>query len=356
MFSFRWRLLLAALALGSRLAAQPPLTTVQDVLYTADGNRFNGVVTVTWKTFEASNTSNVSASVTQVRVSNGNLFVQLAPTTNANPPAWYSVQYNGEHRAQFSETWVVGPSATPLRVRDVRLPPGAVTSQGAPAAIVVQISDVVGLQAALNLKPSMGAGFAVARAAVIDATGAMGGAIGSLTDCVHVDGTSGSCGGSGSGGTGFVDGEIPGGTMDGVNATFTLANAPNPASSLAIFRNGILLRQTGDFNVTGNSVVFVAGAIPQAADALLASYRIAVALPGVGFVDGETPAGAVNNVNTAFTLAQTPAPTGSVALYRNGVRVRTGLDYTITGNAITFLAGSIPQTGDLLQCSYRIAQ
>jgi hypothetical protein len=103
-------------------------------------------------------------------------------------------------------------------------------------------------------------------------------------------------------------------------------------------------------------VVFVAGAIPQAADALLASYRIAVALPGVGFVDGETPAGAVNNVNTAFTLAQTPAPTGSVALYRNGVRVRTGLDYTITGNAITFLAGSIPQTGDLLQCSYRIAQ
>ncbi|HEX4594748.1 MAG TPA: hypothetical protein VH157_10765 [Bryobacteraceae bacterium] len=356
MFSFRRWLLFAALAHGSQLVAQPPLTTVQDVLYTADGNRFNGVVTITWKTFEASNTSNVSASVTQVQVSNGNLFVQLAPTTNANPPAGYAVQYSGEHRAQFAETWVVPPSTTPLRVRDVRLPPGAVTSQGPPASVIVQISDVIGLQAALNLRPSMGAGFAVARAAVIDASGAMAGAIGNLTDCVHVDGTSGSCGVNGSGGTGFVDAEIPAGTMDGVNNTFTLANAPNPPSSLAIYRNGILLRQTGDFTVTGNAIVFAAGAIPQPADELLASYRISVAITGVGFVDGETPAGTVNSVNAVFAVAQTPSPAASLAVYRNGVRVRSGLDYTLTGNAITFALGSIPQTGDVLQCTYRIVQ
>ena len=218
MFSFRRWLLFAALALGSRLAAQPPLTIVQDVLYTADGNRFNGVVTITWKTFEASNTSNVSASMTRVQVANGNLFVQLVPTTNANPPAGYAVQYNGEHRTQFAETWIVPPSTVPLRVRDVRLPPGAVSTQGPPAATIVQISDVIGLQSALNLRPSMGSGFAVARAAVIDASGSIDGAIGNLTDCVHVDGTSGSCGASGSSGTGFVDAEIPGGILDGVNA------------------------------------------------------------------------------------------------------------------------------------------
>ena len=45
MFRFRRWLLFAAMALGSQLAAQPPLTTVQDILYTADGNRFNGVAT-----------------------------------------------------------------------------------------------------------------------------------------------------------------------------------------------------------------------------------------------------------------------------------------------------------------------
>ena len=355
MFSFRRWLWFAILALGSRLAAQPPLTTVQDILYTADGNRFSGVVSITWKSFEASNTSNIPASVTRVQVDNGNLFVQLAATTNANPPASYAVQYNGTHRTQFAETWVVPPSTTPLRVRDVRLPPGAVTTQGPPNSTIVQITDVVGLQSALNLRPSEGSGFAVSRAALINASGSIDGAVGNLTDCLHVDGTSGACG-TGSSTAGFVDAEVPAGTLDGVNATFTLASAPTPASSLGVYRNGLLLRHTGDYTITGNTLVFVAGAIPQPGDALLAFYRISVALPGVGFVDGETPTGAVNGVNTVFTLAQTPSPTTSLAVYRNGLRVKSGTNYTATGNSITFVAGSVPQTGDILQCSYRIAQ
>ena len=355
MFSFgRW-LLFATLALGSRLAGQPPLTTVQDVLYTADGNRFSGVVTITWKSFETSNTSNIPASVTRVQVANGNLFVQLAATTNANPPAGYAVQYNGTHRTQFSETWVVPPSITPLRVRDVRLPPGAVTTQGPPNLTLIQIPDVVGLQSALNLRPSEGAGFAVSHAAVINASGSIDGAIGNLTDCLHVDGTSGACG-TGSSTTGFVDAEVPAGILNGVNATFTLVSAPTPASSLAVYRNGLLLRQTGDYTNTGNTIVFVAGAIPQPADAVLASYRTFVALPGVGFVDGETPTGAVNGVNTVFMLAQTPSPATSLAVYRNGLRAKSVLDYTASGNSITFAVGSVPQIGDIVQCSYRIAQ
>jgi hypothetical protein len=357
MFSFRRWLLFAALMLGSRLAAQPTLTTVQDVLYTADGNRFNGLVTITWKTFEASNTSSIAASVTRVQVANGNLFVQLAPTTTATPSAGYAVQYSGTHRVQFAEVWVVSPSTAPLRVRDVRLPPGAVTTQGAPPSTIVQISDVVGLQTALNLRPTIGAGFSVGRSAVINASGSIDGAIGNLSDCVHVDTTTGACGGaSGSNGTGFIDAEIPAGIVDGVNATFTLANAPSPASSAAVYRNGLLLRQTGDFTITGNTIAFAAGAIPQAGDSLLVSYRTAVTLPGVGFVDGETPAGAVNNVNTVFTLAQSPNPAASLAVYRNGMRMKSGLDYTSSGNSVTFASGSVPQTGDVIQCSYRIAQ
>ena len=55
-------------------------------------------------------------------------------------------------------------------------------------------------------------------------------------------------------------------------------------------------------------------------------------------------------------LAQTPAPAGSLAIYRNGMRIRSGLDYTVTGTSITFASNYIPQTGDVLQCSYRIAQ
>ncbi len=356
MFSFRRWLLLAALVLGSQLAAQSPLTTVQDILYTADGNRFNGVVTITWKTFEASDTSNISASVTTAPISNGNLFVQLVATTNANPPAGYAVVYNGEHRTQYAETWVVPPSITALRVHDVRLPPGAVTTPGPPAITLIPISDVIGLQPALNLLLSTGPGFGLARTAVVNASGTIDGAIGNLSDCVHVDGTSGICGASGTGSAGFIDAEIPAGTLDGVNATFTLANTPSPTSSTAVFRNGLLMKQTGDYNISTNSVTFVAGAIPQPTDSLLVSYRIGVALPGVGFVDGETPTGTVDGVNVSFTVAQLPAPASSLAVYRNGMRTRSGLDYTSTGSAITFASGSIPQVGDVLQASYRISQ
>jgi hypothetical protein len=356
MFRFRRGLLLATLAFGSHLAAQPPLTTVQDVLYTADGNLFSGVVTITWKSFEASNTASIPAAVTQVQVTNGNLFVELVPTTTANPPAGYAVQYNGEHRTQSTETWVVPPSITPLRVRDVRLPPGAVTTQGPPPITLVQISSVIGLQSALDLRPSRGVAFAVARAAVIDASGSLGGAVGSLSDCVHVDGTSGSCGASSSSGIGFVDGEVPTGTLDGVNATFTLANTPSPVSSVALYRNGLLMKQAGDFTVSGNAISFISGAIPQPSDSLQVSYRVGVTLTGVGFVDGETPAGSINGVNPVFTLAQSPSPAGSLAVFRNGIRTKSGLDYTSSGNSITFVGGYLPQTGDVLQCSYRIAQ
>ncbi len=73
------------------------------------------------------------------------------------------------------------------------------------------------------------------------------------------------------------------------------------------------------------------------------------------FVDAETPAGVVNGSNSSFTLAQTPAPSTSLNLYRNGLIQLSGLDFTLVGTAITFSSGSIPQTGDILQAYYRMA-
>ena len=359
MFSFRrWSGCATLLALGFRLAAAPPLTTIQDVLYTADGNRFNGLATISWKSFEASDTSNIGAQTTKVEITNGILYVQLVPTTTSPTAATYAVQYQ-TGRTQFTEVWVVPPSATALRVRDVRLGPGAVTTPGVGngTSITVQISDVTGLQSALNLRPTMGTSFTVSRAAVINSVGSIDGAMGNLSDCLHVDGTSGSCGtgSTTSGSVSFVDSETPGGTVDGSNTTFTLANAPNPSSSVALFRNGLLMKPGMDYTVSGSSVLFQTGVAPQPGDTLLASYRLSVSLPGVGFVDGETPAGTSNGVNTTFTLAQTPNPSASLALYRNGIRLKSGLDFSMTGNTVTFLAG-IPQTGDVLLCSYRVAQ
>jgi hypothetical protein len=352
----RW-LLCAALALGPRLAAQPTLTTIQDILYSADGSHFNGLITITWKSFEAGDTSNIAGQVTRVTVSNGNLFVHLVPTTTANTPASYAVQYNTSGHTQYNEVWVVPPSVSALRVRDVRLSPGAVATPGpADQTGSIQISDVIGLQSALNLRPTTGTGFAPSRAALINVTGALDGAVGNLSDCMHVDGTSGACGTGGSGGNMvFVDAEVLAGTLDGVNATFTLVSAPNPPLSLTLFRNGMQLKQSLDYTLSSNSVLFQSGAIPRPADTLLASYRLA-SLPGIGFVDAETPAGAINGINTFYTLVQAPNPAASLSVYRNGIRLKPGVDFTSSSNGVTFSTAMVPQIGDVLLCAYRISQ
>jgi hypothetical protein len=353
MFRFRpW--LLCVLALSSRLGATPPLTTISDTLFNADGTLFNGVVVISWPTFEASDTSNVAANTQNVQITGGVLFVQLVPTTNADTAAVYSVQYTSLGVTQFSQTWAVPPaSILPFRVRDIALPPGSVSGSAPAAATIINIGDVTGLQAALNVRPAVGTSFGISRSAVIDATGAIDAAIGNPTDCLHVDGTSGSCA---SVTTTFIDSELPSGTANGVNAAFTLANIPSPSSSLVLFRNGLLLAPGTDYTVSTNTVTFQTGALPQSGDNLLASYRLSVGIPGVGFIDQETPTGAVNGVNTAFSLSQTPAPSTSLALYRNGLRLSAGIDYNLSGSAITFLTGAVPQTSDHLICSYRISQ
>jgi hypothetical protein len=211
------RLFLAAVCLATSLFAAPPLTTIQDVLYKADGTRFNGTVTISWSSFEAIDRSAIQQQTTTVTVVNGNLQVQLVPTTTASPAAVYTVVYNSDGLIQFQETWAVPSSVQPLRVRDVR-----VATAGAVGAdtvtTTVQESDIVGLLSDLGARPLKGPGYAAGRVAYVNSTGAMETVIGSSTDCVHVDGSSGPCGGTQ---PNFADGEAPAGLVDGA--------APRPA-------------------------------------------------------------------------------------------------------------------------------
>src|ERR1700730_562084 len=188
MFRFR-SCLLCVLALKSRLGATPPLTTISDTLFNADGTRFNGVVVISWPSFEASDTSNVAAETDRLQINNGILYAQLVPTTNANTAAIYTVQYTSLGVTQFSEAWAVPPSLLSLRVRDVRLPPGSVSGSAPASATIITIADVTGLQSALNVRTTVGTSFGISRSAVIDATGAIDAAAGNPSDCLHVDGT-----------------------------------------------------------------------------------------------------------------------------------------------------------------------
>jgi len=73
------------------------------------------------------------------------------------------------------------------------------------------------------------------------------------------------------------------------------------------------------------------------------------------FVDAESPAGALNGANLAFSLANTPAPASSLTLFRNGLSLTQGADYTLAGTAITFKSTTVPQTSDILTAYYRMA-
>lgn len=348
----------AAGVLASALAwaqPQPPLTTIQDVLFKADGTRFNGLIQIAWTSFEGGNQTNIPQQTRTVRIIDGNLFVQLVPTTNAVPTAVYTVRYSSDGRIQFTEFWAVPPTTSRLRVRDVRTTDPQFPGGGAGGATVIQISDVVGLPEELANRPLRGPAYANARAAVIGDTGLIEGALGSPTDCVRVDGTAGPCG-SGSGDTAFVDAATPTGTVDGSNNVFTLASAPNPSVSLQIYRNGALQRpgSGNDYVLSGSTITFQTGATPQTGDVLLAYYRIfSAGAPAPSFEDGENPSGVVDGSNVTFTLVGVPNPALSLQLFRNGILQRNAIDYTLSGNTIQFLAVSTPQAGDVLQAYYR---
>ena len=336
MLSWRRLALLAAAAIESTVA-QPALTTIQDILYRADGTRFTGTMIIRYNSFLAGDTANIATSNITLPIVNGTLLVRLAPTTTASPGAQYSVTYNSRGINQYVETWAVPPSLTTLRVRDVRVAPGTVV--GPPIVITaVQIGDVVGLTAELASRPMKGVGFAIGRAAVINQAGQVDGAVGNLGDCVHVDGSSGTCGGGGSGDN-FADAEVPAGAINGVNSQFTLVSAPSPASSLELYRNGLVMRQGADYQITGNAITFFLASVPQSGDLLVAYYRFAsptgllssLRLPQV--VCSST--GSSTSSTTLIELGSCTIPAG---LLGAGVRVEIQFQYGHTGTAQGFTA------------------
>jgi hypothetical protein len=94
-------LVFAEVCLAAAAVAAPPLTVVQDVLYKADGTRFNGALTITWNSFQAADSSAIVTQSSTVKVVDGNLRVQLVPSTTATPAGAYLVTYNSDGRIQF---------------------------------------------------------------------------------------------------------------------------------------------------------------------------------------------------------------------------------------------------------------
>src|SRR5258708_18009707 len=106
MLSFR-RSAILLVAAAMITEAQPALTSIQDILYRADGTRFNGEIFINWNAFQAGDTSNIATAQVKLRIVNGVLNVKLVPTTTASAGANYQVTYNSQGPVQFSQEWPV---------------------------------------------------------------------------------------------------------------------------------------------------------------------------------------------------------------------------------------------------------
>jgi hypothetical protein len=317
------------------MQAAPPLTTIEDVLYKADGSRFDGVAFVEWKSFQAADFSSIATHSVTATIRNGVIRVQLVPTTNASAGAYYSVRYNSDGRIQFNETWAVPPSASPLKLKDVRVPSGSSGGQVLPPADLGEIleSNVVGLLDDLAARPLMGPGYAPSRAAYISETGALEAVSGGLSDCVRVDGTAGPCDVTANPGPEFVDGEAPTGLIDGSNAVFTLASTPSPAASLQLYRNGVLQRLGVDYTLAGNVITFATPSTPQVEDVLLGSYRLAgiSGLSGGGAGLPQVLCSSTGTSTTSTVLASLGTCTVPAGVLRAGDRVELRFSYSHEG-------------------------
>ena len=151
----------------------------------------------------------------------------------------------------------------------------------------------------------------------------------------------------------MVRGEVPGGSVNSSNTTFTTASRFQPGS-LRVYHNGIRLK-AGTTDYAEGTQGFTMVTAPITGDILLVDYETnttAFMQGSSSFVYDETPSGTVNGSNVTFTLANTPVA-GTLVLYRDGQRlVPGGADYTLSTATITFVTA--PTTGSILRADYQL--
>jgi hypothetical protein len=137
-----------------------------------------------------------------------------------------------------------------------------------------------------------------------------------------------------------MDSDSPAGLVDGANTTFTLSGMPSPATSLTVYRNGMLQKQGLDFTLSGNQIQFVPAAAPQAGDTLLTSYRLA---GGVSDTPQLYPTpqvlcsglGAATNSSTFDSIGVCTIPAGFLTA-GDRVEIRFDLDHPGTAGGFSF--------------------
>jgi hypothetical protein len=136
-----------------------------------------------------------------------------------------------------------------------------------------------------------------------------------------------------------------------ISGTLAIGNGGTGVSGTPT--NGQLLIGNGSGYTIANLSAGTGISITNGAGTISLAVNSATFIAVANYVVRETPSGTVNGTNATFTLAATPVA-GTEQVYVNGIQQNSGAgnDYTISTNTITFLAGAIPQTGDVIKVTY----
>lgn len=142
---FLWVLL----TVSATLAQTPPLTTISDVVYRADGSTAEGTLLISWPEFTTSSGQAVAAGTSSVALgAGGTLSVGLVANINATPSdTVYTVVYQLDDGTVKTEYWIV-PTSSPATLAEVRTILGApetaaqlATQQFVTAAVASKAND-----------------------------------------------------------------------------------------------------------------------------------------------------------------------------------------------------------------------
>lgn len=152
--------------------------------------------------------------------------------------------------------------------------------------------------------------------------------------------------------------ETPTGAIDGINTVYTLAGISILSGSEEVFLNGILQDSSAlDYVFVGaNTIDFSVSSPPLIGDILRVNYLDAGVASTNTIITREIPAGAIDGVNTVYTLANNPIVLGSERVFLNGVlQDPVAGDYNFVGpNQIDFVPSGPPTPGDILRVTYEI--
>src|SRR5262249_7502785 len=109
------------------------------------------------------------------------------------------------------------------------------------------------------------------------------------------------------------------------------------ASSLTLFRNGLLMRQGTDYQINASTVTFFAAAIPQTGDLLLANYRFSDPSNPLGTLTASQVVCSSTGTSTSATsLTQLGSCTIPAGLLTAGDRLEVHFQFRHNGTATGF--------------------